>query len=89
MKIDVSIKTIWYSESLTDFFFRNQARDTLQDLIERSSVSEEDTLNIIENHYDDLEEFEELCYNESIEYIARECHIELEEEEEEEEEEED
>lgn len=77
---------IWFNKSLSDFFFRDQAYKTLEELVERSSMSEQDTLGALDNATEDMDidDVEETFYSESVEYCANEFDIELEEEEDEE-----
>ena len=69
MKADLTLANCYYNNSLMNFFFRNQATETLIELLE----TVEDDINQIsdnaENYTDDLDEIEELLYNESIQDI--------------------
>lgn len=88
MKAEITISNIYWNNSLSDFFFRDQAYNTLEELINRSAMSEQDTLDALDNATEDMDidDVEEIFYSESVEYCAEEFGIELEEEEEEEDE---
>lgn len=70
MKAEVTISQVYYNHSLLNFFFRTQSENTFKELFE--SVEEDNTeiFNAIENYSDDLDEIEELFYNESIEDLC-------------------
>ena len=89
MKAEVTISNIYWNKGLSNFFFRDQAYETLEELIKRSTMSGTDTLDAIDEATDDMDidDVEETFYSESVEYCAEEFGIELEEEEEEEDEE--
>lgn len=86
MKAEVTISNIYWNNSLSDFFFREQAYNTLEELIKRSTMSEPDTLEALDNATEDMDidDVEETFYSESVEHCANEFDIELEEEEDEE-----
>lgn len=88
MKAEVTMSQIWFNKSLSDFFFREQAYNTLEELVRRSAMSGQDTLDALDDATEDIDigEVEEMFYSESVEYCADELGIELEEEEEEDEE---
>lgn len=89
MKAIVTISEIyWNKNSLGSFFFRDQAYTTLESLVERSSMSGQETLDALNEATDDMDinDVEEMFYSYSVEDLANEFDIELEEEEEEEEE---
>jgi len=85
MKAEVTISNIYWNNSLSDFFFRDQAYNTLEELINRSTMSGQDTLDALDEATDDMDidDVEETFYSESVEYCAEEFGIELEEEEDE------
>ena len=89
MKAEVTISNIYWNKGLSNFFFRDQAYETLEELINRSTMSGPDTLGALDEATDDMDigDVEETFYSESVEYCAEEFGIELEEEEEEEDEE--
>lgn len=86
MKAEVTISNIYLNNSLSDFFFRDQAYNTLEELVKRSTMSGQDTLDALDEATDDMDidDVEETFYSESVEYCANEFDIELEEEEDEE-----
>lgn len=86
MKAEVTISNIYWNKSLSDFFFRDQAYKTLEELVERSTMSGQDTLDALDEATDDMDidDVEETFYSESVEHCADEFDIELEEEEDEE-----
>ena len=82
MKAELTIKQLYYNASLMNFFFRNQAENTLNELIEKCEESNDEIFNAIENYSDDLDEIEEMMYNDSISEIAEALNLTLIEEEE-------
>ena len=85
MKAEVTMSQIWFNKSLRDFFFREQAYKTLEELVKRSSMSGQDTLDALDDATDgmDIDDVEEIFYSESVEYCADEFGIELEDKEDE------
>ena len=86
MKAELTIKQLYYNSSIINFFFRTQAENTFNELIEKCTESNDEIFNAVENYSDDLDTIEEMMYNDSIEEIANELGLTIEEEEEEEEE---
>lgn len=84
MKAEVTISEIYWNKGLRGFFFRDQALSTLEELIQRSSMSGQETLQALDDATGgmDIDDVEETFYSESAEYCAEEFGIELEEEEE-------
>lgn len=84
MKADLTISSIYWNKSLGNFFFREQAYKTLEELFHRSAMDGALTLGELDDATEgmDLDEVEEMFYSESVEYCANELGIELEEEEE-------
>lgn len=70
MTAEITVSNLYYNNSLMNFFFRNQAKETFEELIEAVNESNEVIFENIESCYDDLDEVEELFYNESIEDLA-------------------
>ena len=66
MKAGISISQVYYNVSVLNFFFRIQSEKTFNDLFDNVEESTEEVFLCIENYTDDLDEFEEMCYNESI-----------------------
>lgn len=85
MKAEVTISNIYWNEGLRDFFFRKQASDTLDKLMERSALNGPETLNALNDATDgmDIDDVEESFYSCSIDELAEEFSIELTEEEDE------
>lgn len=86
MKAEVTISNIYWNKSLSNFFFRDQAYETLEELVKRSAMNEQDTLDALDDATDDMDidDVEEKFYSESVECCADEFGIELEDEEDEE-----
>ena len=87
MKAEVTISNIYWNRGLSNFFFREQAYSTLEELVNRSTMSGQDTLDALDDATDDMDinEVEEIFYSGFVEYCANEFGIELNEEEEDEE----
>jgi hypothetical protein len=85
MKAEVTISNIYWNKGLSNFFFRDQAYETLEELVKRSAMNGQDTLDALDEATDDMDidDVEETFYSESVEYCADEFDIELEEEEDE------
>jgi hypothetical protein len=86
MKAEVTISNIYWNKGLSNFFFRDQAYNTLEKLVKRSAMNGQDTLDALDEATDDMDidDVEEIFYSESVEYCANEFGIELEKEEDEE-----
>lgn len=81
---------LYYNDSLMSFFFRDQAKRTLEELMNRASEPGSYVLDDVEDYADeqmdgDLDTLEEMFYEESVEDIAEVIGIELNEEDEEDE----
>ena len=70
----VTLSNIWRNGELRGFLFRDQATETLEELV--SAVGGDRDPNLfseledrIEQNYDDVEDFEEDCYSEYVEYL--------------------
>ena len=89
MKAEITFEQVWYNSSLLNFFFRSQAEKTLNELMD-AAKDRQSALNAIEDYADtydcDLDEIEEMFYNDSIEELAESFGIEIEKEDEEEDE---
>lgn len=83
MKANVTFSQVYFNKGLLNFFFRTQAADTLDELLDRAS-SRRQAVELIDcycdNQFEELDELEELLYNESVEDIAAVVGIELDEE---------
>lgn len=79
MKTSLTLESLWFNNSLRNFFFRKQAWETLEDLVANSSLSDKDTLEHLDDYYNDydLDDVEEMFYSESVEYIANDCGLAL------------
>ena len=84
MKAELTIKQLYYNASIMNFFFRTQSENTFNELIEKCTESNDEIFNAIENYSDDLDNIEEMLYNDSIDEIATELGLTILEEEEEE-----
>lgn len=80
MKANVTFRELWNNTSLLGFFFREQSTNTLEELVRRSVKSGEETIFLLDAHTEDMDmdEIEELFYNESVEECARELNIDIE-----------
>lgn len=83
MKAEVTISNIYWNKGLSNFFFREQALSTLEELVSRSTMNGQDTLDTLGDATEDMDidDVEEMFYSESVEYCAEEFGIELEDEE--------
>lgn len=68
MKAEIDFETLYNSEVLLDFFFREQAKDTLSDLLKASDSTNYEIVNAIDSATEDwnLDDVEEEFYSESI-----------------------
>ncbi len=84
MKAEITFSQVWYNPSLLNFFFRSQAKATLEELMNKTTDSEAVVLGSVEDYANcnflGLDEIEEMFYNDSIEELANEFGIELYEE---------
>ena len=64
------MRQIWWNASVRDFFFRQQAEDTLNDLMDAVVEDTVEVLDAIEDYTDDLDEVEELLYNEPLDELV-------------------
>lgn len=85
MKAEITFSQLWYNPSILGFFFRSQSEKTLEELMNRTSLSSDAVCDSIDTYADnyevDLDTIEEMFYNDSIEELAEEFEIELNEEE--------
>ena len=81
MTTEVTISNIYWNKHLANFFFRSQAYDTLEELLERSSMGGQFTLEALDDQTEgaDLDNVEEMFYSDSVEEIADYYGIELDE----------
>ena len=75
MKVELSFRQLWFNETILNFLFRTQAKETLEELVNRVGHSEQQIDELedsIEDTYDDWDDFEEVCYNSSVDEILSE-----------------
>ena len=80
MKAEVTISNIyWNKKSLGGFFFRDQAYEALEELVDRSSMDGKATLDALDDRTqdDDIDEVEGCFYEMSVERLAEMYDIEL------------
>ena len=70
MTAEITMRQIWWNDSVRNFFFREQAQDTLDDLMDAVVEDTEEILDAIEDYTDDLDEVEELLYNEPLDELV-------------------
>lgn len=80
MKVTITLQQLWFNATLLNFFFRTQAIDTLEEIMDfigaRESESRFNELSeAVEGYYSDLEEFEEDCYDLSAQEILDQLEI--------------
>lgn len=71
---EVTLSNIWWNRGLRGFLFRDQATETLEELVNAVGGDLDPNLfgdleDRIEQNYADVEDFEEDCYSESVEYL--------------------
>ena len=80
MNVQIALSEIYYNYSLRNFFMREQAYNTLNELISKNG-DEEEVLNRIDEYADecgcDFDEIEEMLYSDDIEEIAETLGIEI------------
>lgn len=89
MNAEITFSQLYFNASLRGFFFREQAENTMDELIERASESAGKYKTEIVEAIDDwcefdgieLEALEEDFYSESVEYLAKLMDLELEQDE--------
>ena len=91
MKAEITISNLYYNNGLMSFFFRTQSKNTFEELIDKVSEDKKTVFDAIEAYSaleaysDDLDEIEEMFYNDSIDELCETFGLTLEEEEDEEE----
>ena len=89
MKAEITFEQVWFNHPLLNFFFRSQAERTLNELMD-AAIDRKSALNAIEDYAYindcDIDEIEEMFYNDSVEELAESFGIEIEKEDEEEDE---
>ena len=88
MVANVTISNVYYNNSLRNFFWRTQSMDTLEELMSRATMDEDDILELLDEQTEteDIDDVEEDFYSLSVEELAENYGIELEEDEEDDEE---
>jgi GH35 family endo-1,4-beta-xylanase len=81
MKAEITFSQLFWNKSLMNFFFREQAQQTLEDLIERSTEFARDVVDRIDDVTEDwdINDLEELFYSEGTADVAEELGITLKE----------
>ena len=86
MEAEITFKQLFWNESLTNFFLREQARRHLDELFNRASCSGMQLEGIISDYVEendiDADGLDELLYDYSVEELAEVFGIELNEEDE-------
>ena len=72
MTAEVTLSNLWWNKGLAGFYFRVQAYDTLEDLVNRIGGQEDqnafyDLEERIDEVYSSVDDFEEDCYSCSVE----------------------
>ena len=85
---EVTLSNLWWNNGLRGFLFRDQATETLEELVsavggDRDPNLFSDLEDRVEQNYADVEDFEEDCYSESVEYLLENLGYEIEEDEDE------
>ena len=82
MKAEITTFQLYWNRSLLDFFFREQASRTLEELFKHASCDSLQVADIIDDYVYindiDVDTFEEMCYDMSVKELAEEIGIELE-----------
>ena len=83
MKAEITFSQLYWNNSLMDFFFRQQSKNTLDELMKRVD-SPMKAIELIDSYVDDndidADELDDIFYNDSIEDISEMFGIELNEE---------
>lgn len=84
MKADVTFSQLYWNSSLMNFFFRDQSSRTVEEMM-ASAQNKTEALDRIDGYANDndlsLDDIEEMFYEDSVEELAKEFDIKLEEEE--------
>ena len=83
MKAEITISNLYYNNGLMSFFFRTQSKNTFEELIDKVSEDKKTVFDAIEAYSDDLDEIEEMFYNDSVDELRETFCLTLEEDEEE------
>lgn len=84
MKAEITFKQLYWNKSLLNFFFRTQAEETMQELVNKSK-DQQNAVELIDAFCEDcdidLDTLEEDFYDSTVEELAELFGIELDEEE--------
>ena len=85
MKAKVYLSNIYWNKGLSSYFFREQAMKTLEELVGRRNCEGDAFLNLLDELTEDMDvdDVEEMFYNDSVEEIAEYFGFELDDNEEE------
>ena len=85
MKAEITFNQLYWNPRILNYFFRTQAENTLNELLDRANDRQravEQIDEFAERNYDDLDDLEDLFYEDSVETIAHLIEIELQDEDE-------
>ena len=69
MKVEITIENLLNNQGLMNFFFRRQSEETLLEILELVEDNITQVASSIEDYSEDLDEIEEIFYNESVQDI--------------------
>lgn len=69
MKAEITMSQLWWNPSIMGFFFREQAKNRFEELLELVDEDTESICGIIDDKYENLDDFEEEMYCEDFDYI--------------------
>jgi two-component sensor histidine kinase len=69
MKAEITLANSYYNKSLFNYFFREQAQEELINLLNKVEEDIETVSDIVEELYEDIDEVEEVFYNENLDEI--------------------
>ena len=70
MKAEITFSQLKANNSLMSFFFRKQAQTTFEELLDSVQESSEEVFSSMESYSEDLNEIEEIFYNNNVEEIT-------------------
>lgn len=70
MKTEITFSQLMADNSLMNFFFRKQARITFKELLDSVEESSTEVFSSMESYSEDLNEIEEIFYNNNVEEIT-------------------
>ena len=85
---EVTLSNIWWNGGLRGFLFRDQATETLEELVsavggDRDPNAFSELEDRVEQTYNDVEDFEKDCYSEDVSYLLENLGYEVENDEDE------